>query len=171
MIVDYIDAHREKFGVVPICAVLSQHGATIAPSTYYASVGQRVSVADLDDAYRANELFDLHRANRGVYGRRKLWHAARRAGLRIGRDQVARLMRMVGVAGAVRGAHATITTRRSLAAEARHRHGSDRSGHDRSFLRAQLGESNQFHRSSDSPLLPSVRSWSGPGDENGPAVT
>ena len=124
MIVDYIDAYRARFGVAPICAVLAQHGATIAPSTYYATVAtriaQRVSDADLDDAHRANQLFDLHRLNRGVYGRRKLWHAARRAGLRLGRDQVERLMRLVGIVGAVRGAHSTITTRRSTAAVARH---------------------------------------------------
>jgi putative transposase len=120
VIVDYIDAHRDRFGVAPICAVLSQHGTSIAPSTYYATIGHRVSVAELDDAYRANELFDLHRENRGVYGRRKLWHAARRAGITAGRDQVERLMRMLGIAGAVRGAHTTITTRRSGEAKTRH---------------------------------------------------
>jgi putative transposase len=120
VIVDYIDAHRDRFGVAPICAVLSEHGGSIAPSTYYAAIHNRVSVADLDDAYRANALFDLHRANRGVYGRRKLWHAARRAGLRIGRDQVERLMRLVGIAGVIRGAHSTITTARSTPAAVRH---------------------------------------------------
>jgi putative transposase len=107
VIVDYIDAHRDRFGVAPICAVLAEHGISIALSTYYATVHQRVSASGLDDAYRANMLWDLHRSNRGVYGRRKLWHAARRAGLRLGRDQIARLMRMVGIAGVVRGAHTT----------------------------------------------------------------
>ena len=33
VIVAYIDSHRERFGVEPICAELSQHGITIAPST------------------------------------------------------------------------------------------------------------------------------------------
>jgi putative transposase len=120
VIVDYIDAHRDRFGVAPICAVLAEHGTSIAPSTYYATVHQRVSAPNLDDAYRANMLLDLHRSNRGVYGRRKLWHAARRAGLRLGRDQIARLMRMVGIAGVVRGAHTTVTTRRSTVAVTRH---------------------------------------------------
>ena len=32
MIVDYIDAHRNLFGIEPICPVLSAHGTTIAPS-------------------------------------------------------------------------------------------------------------------------------------------
>jgi hypothetical protein len=34
VIVDYIDAHRHRFGVEPICHVLSAHGTKIAPSTY-----------------------------------------------------------------------------------------------------------------------------------------
>ena len=50
--------------------------------------------------------------NWGVYGARKLWHAARRAGHHIGRDQVARLMRLAGIAGTIRGKHRTVTTRR-----------------------------------------------------------
>jgi transposase InsO family protein len=45
-----------------------------------------------------------------VYGVRKLWHAARRAGLDVGRDQVARMMSIAGISGAVRGRHRTTTT-------------------------------------------------------------
>jgi putative transposase len=30
----FIDAHKGRFGVAPICRVLSGHGITIAPSTY-----------------------------------------------------------------------------------------------------------------------------------------
>jgi transposase InsO family protein len=120
VIVDYLDAHRARFGVAPICRVLSEHGITIAPSTYYALRRARVSAADLADAYTANALFDLHRSNRGVYGRRKLWHAARRAGLQVGRDRVARLMRLTGVTGAVRGAHHTVTTQPSESSPPRH---------------------------------------------------
>ena len=48
--------------------------------------------------------------NWGVYGARKLWHAARRAGHDVGRDQVARLMRIAGITGVVRGQHRTVTT-------------------------------------------------------------
>src|SRR5262249_17800453 len=94
---------RERFGVEPICAVLSEHGCTIAPSTYYARRKMRVSAAELDEAYLTNRLVDLHRANWGVYGVRKLWHAARRAGLDVGRDQVGRLIRTATLGGSVRG--------------------------------------------------------------------
>ena len=41
-----------------------------------------------------------------------MWHAARRAGLRVGRDQVGRLMRIAGIQGVRRGGHRTTTTTR-----------------------------------------------------------
>ena len=50
MIVAYIDSHRERFGVEPICAELSQHGITIAPSTYHAHKVSPVSPAALEEA-------------------------------------------------------------------------------------------------------------------------
>jgi putative transposase len=54
-----------------------------------------------------------------VYGVRKMWHAGRRAGIEVGRDQVGRLMAIAGIRGAVRGRHRTVTTRRDDTA-ARH---------------------------------------------------
>ncbi len=113
MIVASIDAYKDRFGVEPICRVLSEHGIKIAPSTYYAHrAAQRVSQSDWDDAQLANRLVDLWRANRSVYGVKKLHAAAKRAGIRIGRDQVARLMRIAGIGGVTRGNHTTITTQR-----------------------------------------------------------
>jgi putative transposase len=58
--------------------VLSEHGVPIAPSTYYARRAAPVTDAELADAYLANALLDLWRANRGLYGLRKCWHAMRR---------------------------------------------------------------------------------------------
>ena len=116
MIVDYIDFHRESFGVEPVCAVLAEAGIQIAPSTYYARSRAPLTDAELADAYLANELRSLWQDNWGVYGARKLWHAARRAGLVVGRDQVARLMRIAQITGTVRGRHRTVTTRRDDAA-------------------------------------------------------
>ena len=88
----------------------------IAPSTYYACVKTPVSPAELADAYAANTLVDLYRANRGVYGVRKLWRAARRAGHPWGRDQVGRLMAIADIDGVRRGRQTTVTTRRDSAA-------------------------------------------------------
>src|SRR3954453_23599445 len=102
VIVAYIDAHRDRFGVEPICTVLSEHGVSIAPSTYYARRITPVSPAELEEAYLVNALLDLHQANWGVYGVRKLWRAARRAGHEVGRDQVGRLMGIARISGAVR---------------------------------------------------------------------
>ena len=110
MIVAYIDRYRGRYGVEPICAVLSAHGVPIAPSTYYARRACPVSPAALKEAYLVNTLVTLHQGNWGVYGARKLWHAARRAGLDVGRDQTARLMRIAGIRGVVRGRHTTRTT-------------------------------------------------------------
>jgi len=86
------------------------HGIPIAPSTYYAHRGG-VSQADWDDAHAANQLLDLWRANRSVYGVEKLAAAARRAGLGLGRDHVGRLMAVVGIRGVTRGKHRTVTTK------------------------------------------------------------
>ena len=120
MIVVYIDVYRDRFGVEPICRVLSEHGMQIAPSTYYAALARRVSAADLADAYLVNALVDLFRANRRVYGVRKLWHQMRRAGHDVGRDQVGRLMRIAGIEGVTRGKHTTTTTKRGEQSAARH---------------------------------------------------
>lgn len=119
MIIDYIDAYKLRFGVAPICTVLNEHGYEIAPSTYYAAKARGASATEVADAHAANTLLDLYTTNRGLYGVRKLWHAARRQGLEVGRDQVARLMRITGIVGARRGAHRTVTTVRSETA-ARH---------------------------------------------------
>jgi transposase InsO family protein len=110
VIVAYIDSYRSRFGVEPICTVLTEHGVPIAPSTYYAHHACPVSPATLEEAYLVNALVRVHQANWGVYGARKLWHAARRAGLDVGRDQTARLMRIAGIRGVVRGRHFTRTT-------------------------------------------------------------
>ncbi|MBY0172417.1 IS3 family transposase [Micrococcus luteus] len=45
----------------------------------------------------------IHEQNYSVYGARKMWHAMRRAGWDLGRDQVARLMRSAGLHGVRRG--------------------------------------------------------------------
>lgn len=115
----YIDAYRGRFGVEPICRVLSEHDMAIAPSTYWAHRAQPVSPADWDDAHMANTALDVWRANRSLYGADKLATAMRKAGHDVGRDQVARLMGILGIEGVRRGKHTTRTTRRDPGA-ARH---------------------------------------------------
>ena len=96
--ITYIDEHRCSFGVEPICRALA-----IAPSSYYAARSRPASARALRDEQLKADISRIHRANYAVYGARKLWHALRREGTDIGRDQVGRLMRGLGLAGAVRG--------------------------------------------------------------------
>lgn len=110
MIVAYIDEHKARFGIEPICAVLTEHGLQIAPSTYHQRRAHPVTAADLADAYAVDALVNLWRANRGLYGLRKCWHRLRRAGHDIGRDQVGRLMKIAGIEGVRRGKRSTRTT-------------------------------------------------------------
>lgn len=93
MIVAFVDEHRDEFGVEPICRVLQ-----IAPSTYYAAKKRQFapSARAVRDAVLIQVLMVLWVANRKVYGAHKLWKAARRAGHDVGRDQVARLMNVIG---------------------------------------------------------------------------
>ena len=95
----FVDAHRGELGVEPICTALG-----VAPSTYYAAKHrQRLpSARAVSDAVWMPVLLALWVANRKVCGARKLTKAARRAGHEIGRDQVARLMRQLGVRGVSR---------------------------------------------------------------------
>ena len=104
----FIDEQRVSFGVEPICKTLE-----IAPSSYYAASSRPPSVRALRDEERKADISRIHRANYAVYGVRKLWHALRREGVDIGRDQVGRLMHGLGLVGAVRGK----TKRTTIAAE------------------------------------------------------
>jgi putative transposase len=107
VIVGFIDEHRQEFGVEPICRVLQ-----MAPSTYYAAKRRVIepSARALRDAVMIQILLTLWIANRKVYGAHKLWKAARRAGQEIGRDQVARLMRELGIEGVSRRRKRVFTT-------------------------------------------------------------
>jgi putative transposase len=93
----YIDAHRRSFGVEPICRTLA-----VAPSSYYAAKTRPPSARSVSDATLAEVIARVHRANFGVYGARKVWKALGRLGIDAGRDQVARVMRSVGLVGVTR---------------------------------------------------------------------
>jgi len=95
--VAFIDEHRDEFGVEPICNALQ-----VAPSTYYATKTRPLSARAMRDAVLLPILLALWVTNRKVYGAHKLWKAARRAGHDIGRDQVARLMKALGIEGVTR---------------------------------------------------------------------
>src|SRR5262245_3449809 len=95
-----IDAHRQRFGVEPICRVLE-----IAPSTYYAVKARQrdPSARALRDRELLDHIRTVHEQNFGVYGARKVWLQLRREGLDVARCTIERLMREHGLQGAVRG--------------------------------------------------------------------
>ncbi len=111
MIVEFIDDNRDEFGVVPICDALQ-----VAPSTYYSAKTRPLSDRAIRDAVIMPILLALWKANYSVYGARKLWIAARNAGHEIGRDQVARLMRELGIWGVKRSRRVRTTRRDDTAA-------------------------------------------------------
>ena len=109
--VAFIDAHRATFGVEPICAVLP-----IAPSVYYEHKARsrdpqrQPARARRDADAGASTLRRVWREHREVYGVRKVWKQLLREGMAVARCTVARLMRRLGLAGAVRGRAFTVTT-------------------------------------------------------------
>ena len=99
----FIDGHKARFGVEPICRVLSEHGCPIAPSTYYGAVGRPPSARARRDEQLKAAITRVHQDNYGVYGARKVWLALNRQGIPVARCTVERLMRELGLAGARRG--------------------------------------------------------------------
>jgi len=100
----FIEAHRDRFGVEPICAVLQ-----FAPSTYYARRARAPSARTRADARLMVEIRRVHQANYRVYGADKVWAQLQREGIAVARCTVERLMRRLGIRGAVRGTPARTT--------------------------------------------------------------
>ena len=101
--VSFLDEHRAVYGVEPICEVLP-----IAPSTYYE---QKVRQADPSrlparaqrDAELREAIPRVWKENFSVYGPRKVWKQLKREGIEVARCTIERLMRDLGLRGAVRG--------------------------------------------------------------------
>jgi putative transposase len=102
--------YKHKFGVDLICLVLTEQGKPIARTIYYTHKQRGGSARRIADRLLITVMKEIHAAHYSVYGIRKMWVAMRRAGYEIGRDRVARLMRLAGVKGIVRGDHTTRTT-------------------------------------------------------------
>ena len=101
----FIDTHRDRWGVEPICRVLQ-----VAPSGYYAAMGRPPSARALRDEALKVEIARVHKENYCVYGAWKVWRQLGREGIGVGRGRVARLMRALGICGVVRGKRQRTTT-------------------------------------------------------------
>lgn len=104
----YIEGHKDRYGVEPICRTLE-----IAPSTYYAARTRPPSARQRRDDELKPRIERVHAGNYGVYGANKVWRQLRRESVEVGRDRTARLMAELGLAGITR----TARTRTTVAAE------------------------------------------------------
>jgi putative transposase len=109
--------HREpgglRWGVEPICTVLTAHGLPIAPSTYYEHLRRTPTARERRDELLKVEIARVHAENFAVYGARKVWLQLNReltqgrASMQeigyVARCTVERLMGVLGLSGAVRG--------------------------------------------------------------------
>jgi len=105
----FLDEYREVYGVESICAVLP-----IAPSTYYEQKARQTDPGRLPlrtqrDAILRDHIRRVWEANFQVYGVRKVWRQLNREGIPVARCTVGRLMRAMGLEGAVRGRKFTTT--------------------------------------------------------------
>lgn len=108
--VDFIEENQEGHGVEPICGMLP-----IAPSTYYDHRAKRLDPdkrsarAKHDEKLRV-EIQRVYDENQQVYGAKKVWRQLGREDIQVGRCTVERLMRSIGLRGAVRGRAFKLTT-------------------------------------------------------------
>jgi putative transposase len=101
----YIDRHKDRFGVEPICRVLP-----IAPSTYHHARRRPPSARAVRDARLKVEIRRIHQDNFGVYGARKVWRQLHREGVAVARCTVERLMGELHLEGVRRGKARRTTT-------------------------------------------------------------
>ena len=93
----FVEEHRARFGVEPICRVLG-----VSASAYYQRAGGRRSARVIEDERLLAAIEQVQAANYYAYGYRRTWKALLRAGEIVGRDHVKRLMRAHGIQGAKR---------------------------------------------------------------------
>jgi len=94
----FIEAHRGRFGVEPICRVME-----CSPSTYWAARSRPPSERALRDELLRPEIVRVHKENYGACGAHKLWKQLNREGIKVARCTVRRLMRALGLRGVRRG--------------------------------------------------------------------
>jgi len=103
--VRFIEEHKARWGVEPICRVLQ-----VAPSSYYAAISRPPSARRRRDEVLEADIRRVWEEHRCVYGADKVWAQLRREGRPVARCTVERLMRSLGLRGVVRGRSRVRTT-------------------------------------------------------------
>ncbi|WP_368523897.1 IS3 family transposase [Corynebacterium sp. LK2510] len=118
--IQFIDRQRDRFTVEFICQTLRNHreAGFITSRGYRQHKARGVSTRRVCDAALVEHIREVHAGNDGVYGVQTMWHALRREGSDIGREQTARLMRLADLSGKAKGG-APITTRKPTGPDAR----------------------------------------------------
>ncbi len=118
MICEFIADHKSRFGVVPICAVLSERDCKIAPSTFYAWAKRPPSRRELWDVAVTEVLAGYYepdeygrRKPESLYGSLKMWAHLQRSHIPVARCTVERLMRQNGWQGVMRAKRVRTTIR------------------------------------------------------------
>lgn len=101
--VEFIDCHRSSHGVEQICRELP-----ISPSAYYEyklrqTDAERRPPRQRQDEVVCLEIKRVRRESYDVYGSRKVWLQLKREGRKVARCTIERLMRKLGLRGALRG--------------------------------------------------------------------
>lgn len=110
----FIEEHRDRFGVEPICQTLE-----VSASAYYERRSGRRSARAVEDERLLARIKEVHERNYHAYGYRRTWIALQRAGEEVGRGHVQRLMRQAGIQGAKRRGKPWRTTTPDLKAARR----------------------------------------------------
>jgi putative transposase len=110
----FIEEHRERFGVEPICRTLE-----VSASAYYERATGRRSARSIEDERLLERIREAHKRNYCAYGYRRMWIALKREGEQVGRGRVQRLMREAGIQGAKRRGKPWRTTKPDPAARRR----------------------------------------------------
>jgi putative transposase len=92
-VIAYLDEHRGRFGVQPICQILREHGVPVAPATYYAAKKRPAPARAVRDAALLVQIKRVYKESGEVYGARKVWLQLHREHIACARCTVERLMR------------------------------------------------------------------------------
>jgi transposase InsO family protein len=114
----FIDEHKDRFGVVPICRALEVHSVQIAPRTYWAHRSAAPSKRELWDTTITEILAGIYepdsdgkRPPESLYGSLKMWAHLQRQGIPVARCTVEKIMRTHGWRGAMRSRKVRTTAR------------------------------------------------------------